>query len=474
METQFPTVTGKRWNVKSASQLQSALNGAHRGDEIVLQTGATLEGNFSLPAKAGSASDGWIVVRSEALASLDAATRVTPAVADHMAKIQTSNQSAALSTARGASGWYLAGIEVTVAPSLQKQQFGIVLLGDGSGEQHDLADVPSDIVLDRMYIHGQTNTNTSRCVALNSARTTVINSYLSECHGRGFDSQAIAGWNGPGPFKIVNNTLMGAGENVMFGGADPAISGLIPSDIEVRGNYIYTPVVWKRVWTKKNLFEVKNAQRVLLDGNVLDGSWADGQVGTGIALKSANQSGRCTWCASRDITIRNNILRNVGQALNLAGRGNENPVGEMMGRVLIQNNIVENVSVEPFTGDPRILLILTGAHDVTIRRNTMTSPARFLTFATFSDGVTNVVIDANVFSRGAYGLMGERGKSGKAALDAVRGEKRMSNNVIVGEQSKVAYPAGTRWVSSANAALSFANVGADPKLPTLLAKVIVP
>ena len=49
----------------------------------------------------------------------------------------------------------------------------------------------------------------------------VIDSYLSEAHVVGFDSQAICGVNGPGPFKIVNNYLEGSGENVMFGGADP-------------------------------------------------------------------------------------------------------------------------------------------------------------------------------------------------------------------------------------------------------------
>ena len=69
---------------------------------------------------------------------------------------------------------------------------------------------------------------------MNSARTAVVDSYLSNLHEVGADSQAIAGWNGPGPFKIVNNYLEGAGENVMFGGADPRIPNLVPSDIEIR------------------------------------------------------------------------------------------------------------------------------------------------------------------------------------------------------------------------------------------------
>ena len=39
---------------------------------------------------------------------------------------------------------------------------------------------------------------------------------------------------GTGPYNIINNHLEGASENVMFGGADPDISNLVPADIEAR------------------------------------------------------------------------------------------------------------------------------------------------------------------------------------------------------------------------------------------------
>ena len=44
------------------------------------------------------------------------------------------------------------------------------------------------------------------------------------------------GWNGPGPFLIENNYLEAAGENVMFGGSDPSIANLVPSNITIRRN----------------------------------------------------------------------------------------------------------------------------------------------------------------------------------------------------------------------------------------------
>ena len=38
-------------------------------------------------------------------------------------------------------------------------------------------------------------------------------------HAIGADSRAISGWNGPRPFKVVNNCLEGAWERLIFGGA---------------------------------------------------------------------------------------------------------------------------------------------------------------------------------------------------------------------------------------------------------------
>jgi hypothetical protein len=79
-------------------------------------------------------------------------------------------------------------------------------------------------------------------------------------------------------FRTVNNYLEGAGENLMFGGADPSIPDLVPSDIEIRGNPFFKPLSWKighltyagRPWSVKNIFELKNARRVLAEGNLLE------------------------------------------------------------------------------------------------------------------------------------------------------------------------------------------------------------
>lgn len=69
----------------------------------------------------------------------------------------------------------------------------------------------------------------------------MIDSDIREMHGPGQDTQAISGFSGAGPFKIASNELEGVAESVMFGGAPPAIPGLVPSGIEIRGSHFDKP-----------------------------------------------------------------------------------------------------------------------------------------------------------------------------------------------------------------------------------------
>src|SRR2546429_1222426 len=234
---------GRQTSVPAGGDLQSALNSAQPGDAIVLQAGASYTGNFTLPVTSGS---GWIYIQSSALSSLPAAgTRVGPGQASLMPKIVSPNTAPAISTAAGAHHFRFVGVEITTTwASTSATNYGLVAL-EAPGGNTSLAQVPTDIVFDRCYIHGTPTGNIRRGILMNSARTAVVDSYLSDHHEVGADSQAIAGWNGPGPFKIVNNYLEGAGENVLFGGADPGISNLVPSDIEIRKNYLVKPLSWR-------------------------------------------------------------------------------------------------------------------------------------------------------------------------------------------------------------------------------------
>jgi hypothetical protein len=123
--------------------------------------------------------------------------------------VSPSNGASALGTAPGAHNYRLIGLELTTAAAITETN-SIISLGDGSAAQNTIDRLPHDLILDRVYVHGHARLNLQRCISLQSASSAVIDSYLAECHGKGFDSQAICGWNGPGPFKIVNNYLEAA------------------------------------------------------------------------------------------------------------------------------------------------------------------------------------------------------------------------------------------------------------------------
>jgi len=73
-----------------------------------------------------------------------------------------------------------------------------VEFGNASSSQNTLASVPAHLILDRSYLHGNPSYGQRRGLALNSADAEVTNSYFADFKGVSQDTQAIAGWNGPG------------------------------------------------------------------------------------------------------------------------------------------------------------------------------------------------------------------------------------------------------------------------------------
>ncbi|HEV2705044.1 MAG TPA: hypothetical protein VGV59_03920, partial [Pyrinomonadaceae bacterium] len=317
------------WNVTAGADLQSVLNAAQSGDTIVLEAGTVFVGPFILPKKTG---DAWITIRTSTPDSAlpPAGTRVSPAHAPLMPKlVSPGNADPALLTAPGAHHYRLIGIEFRPIDATVTL-FDLVKLGDGSLAQNTLDKVPHHLVIDRCYLHAFPEQAVKRGVALNSAATDILDSYFADFKERGQDSQAIGGWNGPGPYKIINNYLEAAGENVMFGGAAGGLTGVIPSDIEVRRNHFSKPLRWKAgaegfttQWSIKNIFEVKNARRVLIEGNLFEHNWLESQSGYAIVLTVRGDSG--PQATIEDVVFRHNIVRGTSSAFNILGQDTLNP-----------------------------------------------------------------------------------------------------------------------------------------------------
>ena len=457
LDTTYPPPPLRTINVPSGGNLQTALNQALPGDEIVLQAGAVYLApgdGFILPAKINP-SNQWIIIRSSNLAGLPlAGTRVTPSNAQAMPKIYSQNPTAALATQTGAGAsnvayWRIVGVEFSVTTTALPDansvgaagNTGLVRLGDPY--ESNASNVPHDIVIDRCYIHGRPTMNTIRGINLNSRAAAVIDSYVSDFHGVQWESQAICGWNGAGPFKIVNNYIEGATENVMFGGSDPKISGLIPSDIEIRRNHFFKPLSWKQGsstyagyhWSVKNILELKNAQRLLIEGNIFENNWRDAQVGYALLLKSTNQDGAAPWSTSQDIEFRNNIVRHTGAAINIQGRDISNQSGQTK-RIRIKNNLFEDVSQAVWNGDGAFIKV-TDTPNVTVDHNTVMQAGNII--VAYGASNTGFVFTNNITPNNTYGIKGDGTATGNSTLNTYFPACVFRRNEIVGGQS-LQYP----------------------------------
>jgi hypothetical protein len=411
LDTSYKSPSGRTIAVGAGGDLQAALNLAQPGDVIALAPGAMFLGNFTLPKKGGA---GWIIVRSAAPDEKLPApgTRVTPAFGPVMPKIVSLDSNPAVQTAAGAKQYRFIGVEFTAAKSV-KMIYSIVAFG---GDQRSDTDTPHDLILDRCYIHGHADLTSRRGVLLNSAASAVIDSYVSEIHAAGYDSQAILGFNGRGPFKIVNNFLEGAAENIMFGGADPAIQGLVPSDIEIRGNHLFKPLSWRRgnpgfvgvEWTIKNLLEFKNAQRVLVEGNLLENNW-----GPALLLTPRNQSGTAPWSVVQDVLFRNNVVKNAASGFVAASTDTERS-SQSTKRIAIVNNLWLGVT-QTFA---LMIARAGGFEDFIVDHNTAipNSYSAYYVEAATPPAVRRFWFTNNLIGFGAYGVSFPTGDPGLAKM----------------------------------------------------------
>ena len=74
----------------------------------------------------------------------------------------------------------------------------------------------------------------------------------------------------------------------------------MPTGIEIRRNHFSKPMAWKgSSWTVKNLLELKNAQDVVIEGNLLEYNWLAAQQGYSVLFTPRNQYGgnMTPWCS---------------------------------------------------------------------------------------------------------------------------------------------------------------------------------
>ena len=450
--------------VGAGGSLQAALDQAVPGNIIELEPGAVFQGPFVLRQKpsrseVSPAKDKplWITIRSGVNQKPNAARlppagiRVSPADAPAMARLESTGNPV-LSANSGAHHYRFVGIEFS-SPERETSRIGknqLTELIRLESQDDNFESIPHHFIFERCYLHGDPQGGTRRGIIMNSAYTEVVDSYFSDFKVIGEDSQAIVSWSGPGPFTIRNNYLEAAGENVMFGGWDPTIDNLVPSDIEIRGNYFSRPEGWQpgnpdykgTDWSVKNLLELKNARRVVIDGNLFEHNWPESQNGFAILFTVRNQQGTAPWSVVEDVTFSNNIIRQAANGINILGR-DDNYSSQKTRRITIYNNFFENLGGHWGGGD--LFQLLDGTEDVTITRNTALQSGRILIAE--GDYHRRFVFTDNIVMQNKYGIVGTDTAPGMATLERYFPDAEFRGNQIVGGLP-TEYPAGNQFPAS--------------------------
>jgi len=385
---------GKKTTVAAGGDLQGALNSAACGDTLMLQAGATFKGTYTFPNK-GCDNSHWIIVRT---ASPDSSlppegSRITPcyagvaslpgrpsfnckSTANVMSKIVTSVPATSpITFAAGAGHYRLLGLEVT-RPVGGGITYALIAMTSGSNNDH--------LVFDRVWLHGTPQDETQKGVSLvSSTNLAVVDSFFTDFHciaitGACTDGIAIAGGNGDlamGPYKFNDNFLEASGESIILGVSEATKT---PGDIEVRFNHFFKPLIWLKgqpgyvggsngnAFIVKNHFELKNAQRVLFEGNICEYSWGGfTQVGYSILLTPKNQTSNgenvCPLCQVTDVTVRYSKISHVGAGLQVAnglsGTGGIPLAGE---RYSIHDITVDDINPVLYVGPGQLAQVSTG------------------------------------------------------------------------------------------------------------------
>ena len=422
MNTDYAAPSGSTIVVGDGGNFQTALNNANPGDVITLNAGSTYTGNFSLPAKGGSS---YIHIRSSAALTTEG-SRITTGQAASFPKIATPDNEAAIQATAESSYYRFINCDIKSGSTAVNGY----LVGLGTGEETDPDDFPHHIIIDRCHIHGSSANGGRRGVMFAGNYQAVIDSYLSDWKEVGADTQAIAAWTGYGPYKIVNNYLEGAGENVMFGGAGTGGIVLTPSDIEIRGNHFFKPLTWKAddpsylgtQWSVKNLFELKHAKRVLVDGNIFENCWAESQNGFAIVFTVRNQTGSTPWATVSDVTFTDNTIRNSTCGFNLLGYDEESGISsDYARRLLIERNLGYGILSNAFQMQHRY-------EDVNINHNTFLHGGETMIIA--GQPCPRFRFTNNIVQHNTYGIKGDNQNSGNTTIAAYLPDSVITKNVF--------------------------------------------
>jgi hypothetical protein len=332
-------------------------------------------------------------------------------------------------------------IEVTQGPSVGAWGYSLIQLGEGAADENQktFESVPHHFELDRLIVRTRdAATEAQNGVVLNAAHVTIRNSHVSDIKRKGTETHGLVGWNGPGPFTIENNYLEAASIPILFGGATPQVPNLVPSDILIRGNTLFIRPEWKgRGYAVKNLLELKSARRAQITGNVLENSYADAQTGWAVIFNTFKDGG---WEVVEDVTFSQNVIRNTANGIDLNGIDPDEKVNVRMHRIRITDNLLEGLGA--YDGEAKAFQLVGGSEGVTFDHNTVKGRVRtaLLLTALPNGRHAGLVFTNNLLPHGEYGVFGDGGTFGTAALDRFADRWTFAGNALYDRPDYITQP----------------------------------
>ena len=480
---------GKEIRVSAGSNLAGALEHAKCGDTLLLAAGSSYDVT-ELPAKKCD-DQHYITVRTDTPDSKlpPEGSRISPA----WAGVASLPGRPAFAQPSGGPAKLLATFVVR-RPSGASVGDHIRFIGiewttpaDANIGRIATAEHSNHVIFDRNYFHPAEGAEVGHGVGIIDGSNTIaiINSYLSGLNciaraGKCTDATAIGGGMGDDPIftlKVYNNFLESAGENILFGGS---ASGINPTDIEIRRNHLFRPMLWKEdapgyapsasghPFVVKNNFEMKNAVRVLFESNLLENTWGGfSQTGYAILITPKNQEGKCPGCRVNDVTIRYDRIRNVAGALQIANTHSK--VGAFStdgGRYSIHDLFIDDLHDRDYKGGGTFLILVSEQppiHDLQIDHVTSFGPGVLMAILNAGNKLPNFSLTNSVFAVGSARqpiasagggpeacASKNQAAGGEAVLAACFEPYKFDHNLIVAERGS--FPKGNTTVSSAEAA----------------------
>ena len=157
----------------------------------------------------------------------------------------------------------------------------------------------------------------------------------------------------------------------------------------------------------------------MIESNVFEYNWAESQNGFAILFTPRNQGGRSPWSVVQDVTFADNALRHSGGGFNIAGPDNEAGVSQPSRRILIRNNLIEDIDGKAWGGAGKLFQIISGAEYVTIDHNTGFATGNILSTDSTQGLNVGLTFTNNIVAHNAYGVIGTDTGIGLSTLNAV-------------------------------------------------------